>query len=747
MLSHISIYNIQVIFHQPGMNVFHQRFHKAEEKQMISLYMKVNPLFFLLIGLLLMSQTPVMAQNQDLWAVFKSQTGKNKIETGLKICDALSENPEEHLRFSLDLVKTAKKSVPNSFLLAKTYRSVGDAYYYTGDLDKSNEYLLFSIAAFESSGSRDTTFLGSLYSDLGLNYQEQDKLLESENSIKQAIRLLSSTKDLGSLADAKSNLASLYHEAGKFAEAIRYFKEVNEIDMKLGDPVKQSGSLNSLGRMYVDWGKFEIGRKYYFKSINILDTVKHADMLAIRYNNLGMAYQLENRHREAINWIEKARAIEEKEGNAGKLAIRFFNLGNSWLALKNYPQAEKFLLKANENFARENKVKEMSKTAAALGDLYFLQGNFKKAYSQYRQAEKLAEMGGFLPEKSTIYNKLYQYFKGTGDFENALKYLDKHVTAKDSIFNLSASKQIEEMEIQYQTSQKELEITQLETQNELAHKEVTFRKRERNVATIVLLILVVMVALLYRLFRIVRKQKQILAVQNTELEKLTGIQNQIFSIISHDFRSITSSYQASAKIIEYYLNKGQPEKLLPIASEIGKNSRNLSTMLENLLHWAMIKRKGLQPEKKMLSVAENVDLVAEVMKDQFLTKNNSLHTSITDVKVWCDPESLNIILRNLLANANKFTQDGQIRIEAWTEESHSFIKICDTGTGMTEDALQKLFQPSKDKTRQGTAGEKGTGIGLLLVKEHLKENSGEIKASSTPGKGTCFEIKLPNSGS
>jgi signal transduction histidine kinase len=709
--------------------------------------MKVNPLFFLLIGFLMMSQPSVMAQNQDLWAVFKSQKGKNKIETGLKICDALSENPEEHLRFSLDLVKTAQKTVPNSFLLAKTYRSVGDAYYYSGDLDKSNEYLLFSIAAFESSGSTDTSFLGSLYSDLGLNYQEQDKSLDSENSLKQAIRLLSSTTDLGSLADAKSNLASLYHQSGKFALAIRYFKEVYEIDQKTGDPVKQSSSLNSLGRMYVDWGKYKTGLEYYFKSIDLLDTLKHSDLLAIRFNNVGMTYQLAGNHKDAIRWIEKARAIEEKKGASEKLAIRYFNLGNSWMALKNYKQAEYFFSKANQSFAMENKLQEQSKTTAALGELYFVQGNLPKAYSYYRQSENFAKKGGFLPEKSNIYHKLHHYFKKTGDFENALKYYDLYVSSKDSIFNLNASKQIEEMEIQYQTAQKELEITQLETQNELAQKEVTFRKRERNIATIVLLILVVMVALLYRLFRIVRKQKQTLAVQNTELEKLTGIQNQIFSIISHDFRSITSSYQASAKIIEYYLNKGQPEKLLPIASEIGKNSRNLSTMLENLLHWAMIKRKGLQPEKKMLSVADNVDQVAEVMKDQFLTKNNSLDTSITDVKVWCDQESLNIILRNLLANANKFTQDGQIRVEAWSEENHSFIKICDTGAGMTEDALQKLFQPSIDKTRQGTAGEKGTGIGLLLVKEHLKENSGEINASSTPGKGTCFEIKLPNSGS
>jgi len=706
--------------------------------------MKVNPLFLTLIGFLLMSQTPVLAQNQSLWDDFKSQQGKNKIETGLKICDTLAENPEEHLRFSLDLVKTAQKTVPNSFLLAKAYRSVGDAYYYLGNIDQSNEFILLAISAFETSGSKDTAFIGGLYSDLGLNYQELDKFPESKNALKTAIKLLSGTKHLSSLADAKSNLASLYHQSGKFDQAIRYFKEVFIIDQKTGDPVKQSSSLNNLGRMYVDWGKYKTGLEYYFRSIDLLDTIKHSDLLAIRYNNVGMTYQLEGNHKEAIRWIEKARVIEEKRGSSGKLAIRYFNLGSSWMALKNYQQAENFLLKANQSFAKQNKIQEQSKTTAALGELHFVQGNLPKAYSYYRQSENFAEKGGLLPEKSNIYNKLYHYFKKTGDFENALKYYDLYVSSKDSIFNLNASKQVEELEIQYQTAQKELEITQLETNNELSRKEVSFRKRERNIATIGFLILVVLLALLYRLFRIVKKQKVILSGQNNELEKLTGIQNQIFSIISHDFRSITSSYLSSSKIIEHYLNKGQPEKLLPIASEIGKNSRNLSTMLENLLQWAVLKRKGIQPEKKLIPIKEGVAQVAALLKDQFQAKNNVIQINVSDEKAWCDPESLNIILRNIMANANKFTQDGQIGIEARSENSHCFINICDTGTGMSEEAINNLFQPSKDKTRQGTAGEKGTGIGLLLVSEHLKENSGEMKVSSEPGKGTCFEIKLPN---
>ena len=684
------------------------------------------------------------AQAQSLMDIYHTQKGVKKMETGLQICDSLLEKPEEHLKFSLKLVKKAEKTIPNTMLLAKIYRSVGDAYYYINDLDRSNEFFLLAINISETNDSADTAFVGGLYNDLGLNYQDLDQFSESKNALNKAIQLLSGNKHLSMLADAKSNLATLYHQSGNFGEAIRYFKEVYEIDKKVGDPLKQSSSLNSLGRMYVDWGKYKIGLDYYFRSAELLDSVKNSDMLAIRYNNIGMTYQLQGNHAEAIQWIEKAKVIEEKSGKSNKLAIRYFNLGSSYMALKDYIKAKNLFEKSFDIFSSLNLPQEQSKITASLGQLYLEQGHYKKAFSYFVQSEKFAEKSGFLPEKSNIYFKLYQYYKQTGDYKHALKYFDLHVNAKDSIFNLNAAKQIEELEIQYHTAQKELEITKLETTNELNQKEISFRKRERNIATIGFLILAVLLLLLYRLFTMVKKQKKVLDGQNKELEKLNGIQNQIFSIISHDFRSITSSYLASAKIIEHYLNKGQPEKLLPIASEIGKNSKNLSSMLENLLQWAVLKRRGFEPGKNMISVKESINQVAGLLKDQFEAKNNTLIINAADEKVFCDPESLSIILRNIMANANKFTQHGNITIDVRSENNYGYIKITDTGTGMTQEAMNTLFQPGKDKTRQGTAGEKGTGIGLLLVTEHLKENLGEIKVSSESGKGTCFEIKLPN---
>ena len=684
-----------------------------------------------------------ITQSDSLLQAFRTQTGLEKIETGLNICQSLEDYPEEFLVFSKQLLEISGKKSKKSLLHAKVLKAVSDAYYYSDSIEQSNKYLLKAIQSASSLDPADDDFIGEAYNDLGLNYLDYGNRPEAYDCLIKANQFLKNSSNTTSKADAVSNLAVFYHSGGQFEKATELFIQAFNLDKKTGNKQRQSSSLNSLGRVYVDWGKYDTGIKYYFQSIDLLDTAKEKSMLAIRYNNIGMVYQLKNDHKNAIKWIDKARKIEAAEGNTPKLAIRYFNLASSYAALKDHQSALKYYTDSKNIFSSLGQDKELSKVYAGLGQLMMNQGNDQKASVYLQKSLEKAEKAGTLPEKSNIYKLLYEYNKQRGQYEKALRYFDQYITTKDSIFNLNSSKQIEELEIEYQTAQKELEINRLESENEVKQKEVNFRKRERNIATIGFLILAVFLGILYKLFRTVKRQKTILAKQNEELDRLNKIQNQLFSIISHDFRSITSSYQASAKIIEHYLGKGQPEKLLPIANEITKNSKNLSSMLENLLQWALIRRKGIEPDKKQVIVREEFEKTVEILKDQIESKDNRVEIFSNNETVWCDTESFKLILRNLIVNANKFTQNGIIKLESKTSDENTLIIISDNGTGMSEDTVNSLFSPGKDKTKQGTAGEKGTGLGLLLVSEHLEKNSGTIEINSAPGKGSSFIIKLP----
>jgi signal transduction histidine kinase len=666
-----------------------------------------------------------------------------KISTGLEICDSLVSNPPEFLRFVRELQHETEVLMSGSLLHAKVMKAMADAFYYIGHHDSSGIYLIQTIQIYEQSGQTDPLLIGTTYNDLGHYYQTVGKRNESRIFLEKAIGIFSRSSYTSSLADAISNLAMVDHSEGKFEEAIVLFKQVYEIDQANEDVNKQSNSLNSLGRMYIDWGKFETGIQYYKSSIELLDTLLDKQTLAVRYNNIGMAYQLMENHYEAISWIEKAKKIEELSGNTSRLATRYFNLANSYMALRNYEKAEELFMLANDIFSHSGGNSHLAKLNTSLGQLYYLQGKKEKALEHYVIAEQRAELNNALPEKSMIYNKLFIYFRETGQFDKALKYYEMYISVKDSMFSIGAAKQIEELEIQYETAQKELEIHVLETENELNRAEVRFRKRERNIASIGFIILLAMLAVLLKLYMTLRKQKSMLSNQNIELERLNTIQNQFFSIISHDFRNITSSYQASAQIIEHYLSKGQPEKLLPIVGEISKNSKNLSAMLENLLQWAITQRKGFDPEKKAIRVKEVLLQISELLEDQFKSKNNTIKIEAHNETVYCDPESFKLVIRNIVSNANKFTASGLIRIVAANSGNETTISISDTGIGICDDTIKNLFNQSRKNPRTGTSGEKGTGLGLLLVAEHLKKNSGKIEVLSGPDRGTIFIITLP----
>jgi signal transduction histidine kinase len=708
----------------------------------MNLFRKLTFLFF---TYLITAFQAVYPNIDSLNQQFSVQKGEIQLETGLKICEELADEPSQLIKFSLPLLEKAKKVAPNSLLLANIIRSVSDGYFYSDSLFQSNKYLLNAISVAESIEPTDSQFIGGAYNDLGLNYQEMGDRIEARTYLTLTIKFLEKSTFLIELADAKSNLAILNHSEGKYQDAITLFLEVYQLDLKTGNKKRQSTSLNSLGRMYVDWGKYETGLEYYFQAITLLDTIIDKRTLGVRYNGIGMAYQLMGKHTEAIRWIEKAKNIDEAEGPSSRLATRYFNLGNSHMALKDFSTSKLCLEKSEAILSKTDLYPQTSKVAGSLGELYLKMGFPEKAELFLKKSKYLAELGGTLPEISISYEQLSKYYKSTGNFKEALHFYELHTNAEDSIFNLNVSQQVEEMEAQYQSKQKEAEISRLESDNKLKVKEIAFKNSQRNWALAGLALLLIIAVSMYLLFSIVKRQKAELSKQNNELERLNKTLNRLFAIISHDLRNATAAYQSSAKIIDYHLGKGQPEKLLPLSGEISNSANNLSVMLENLLQWSVLQMNGIEPRKQILVVKDELDKVAALMENEAEKKLNEIRiVAGNNDSVWCDPESFNLILRNLLGNALKFTNNGVIQLESEVNNGLAIIKISDTGCGIPHLMLEGIFKIGNQKIRQGTSGEKGTGLGLTMVAEQVEKNGGTIKVESEEGKGTTFIIEFPS---
>lgn len=189
------------------------------------------------------------------------------------------------------------------------------------------------------------------------------------------------------------------------------------------------------------------------------------------------------------------------------------------------------------------------------------------------------------------------------------------------------------------------------------------------------------------------------------------------------------------------LDKDTVQKFL---HEFKLTTKNVYSLLENLLTWAHFQRGTIKVKPKEFKLKELIDLILELYIKIAEKKNIQIICNINNnLLIEADPDLIIIMIRNLLTNALKFTNvGGKIFISADLKGNELELKISDTGIGMPEEKLQSLFDIKKVKSEKGTAGEKGSGLGLILVKEIVDFHKGKIRVESELGKGTTFIISL-----
>lgn len=228
-----------------------------------------------------------------------------------------------------------------------------------------------------------------------------------------------------------------------------------------------------------------------------------------------------------------------------------------------------------------------------------------------------------------------------------------------------------------------------------------------------------------------------LRVRVKELNELTNVKNKIISIIGHDVRNPLASVKNILQMKEMgYISGPDEDKFLKMASE---QVDNTISMVSNLAEWGRLNLTGNNTEIRPLQLHAITDecikgLALNIDGKKNTVKNETGETIFTKI----DENSLAFILRNLITNANKFTEEGTITIK----NNRQTISICDTGIGMTKAQIESLRTQGQVSSTAGTDNEGGTGLGLMLIKDFLRKIKSEMVINSEVGKGTCIHIKL-----
>ncbi len=231
--------------------------------------------------------------------------------------------------------------------------------------------------------------------------------------------------------------------------------------------------------------------------------------------------------------------------------------------------------------------------------------------------------------------------------------------------------------------------------------------------------------------------------QATELERLNQLKDRIFSIIAHDLRGPLVNLSEVLKMISN--DQISNEEFKNIAPTLSKDIIYTTDLLENILHWSRSQLKGYGLNKEVFNLRNlilneiNYHLPAANLK-----KIKIIHDVFPGEMVYADMLMIQIVIRNILNNAIKFcSEDCEIQITATYQKGHNML-VCiqDNGVGINTNILNKLFKDENITTR-GTLNEKGTGLGLLVCKDFMNRNDGDVTVSSIEGEGAKFCITMP----
>ena len=604
---------------------------------------------------------------------------------------------------------------------------------------------------------------------------------------KQAFDICSKTEDKNNSLFLSKTIASLYFNQANFNQAKEYYNK--SIQMGLTGSGLADVQIQ-LGNISLAQGVLTAAAEQYFNALKYYEKSKDENAKLNAYSLLATVFERQNNFSKAIEYNIKALSIYEQNKNKFRLLSSYDNIGNIYLRQKNYSKAELFFMKsllvyreikntAGEastlhNLAKANYehkqydkaltyAKQSLKLAQGLSIKPLLASNYnvlgyvftaKADYSgadfHFKKAIDISKRTGLNIELNIAYEGLEALYKATNEKGKSITFQSLSNNMKDSLYNDSILKRMNTLEADYEAKSKQSEIELLKRESELNNLQ---RQEERRVRNFLLafsaLLLALFAVVVYffiknkRIANALEKQNKEIILQKEQLTQLNNVKDRFFSIISHDLRNNLTSMKLYFELISNKNYKASDEKHL--TGEIASSVNNTIDLLENLLVWASEQIKGKAINIVKLNMYDIANDNVALLSGNAAQKNIELENLVDeDTYAYGDLDTINLVVRNLISNAIKFTHEGgSVSISSQMKDDFIHISVLDNGVGISTEKIPLLFTQYKNNSTKGTGNEKGTGLGLMLCKEYVEKNKGQIWVESEQGKGSCFQFSLP----
>ncbi|MFO7799400.1 tetratricopeptide repeat protein [Rhodohalobacter sp.] len=586
--------------------------------------------------------------------------------------------------------------------------------------------------------------------------QMSGQLVLSSNLYEEAIHVADSLGRGDQVAGLRMNLASVYSSMGEEVVALRNFYDALVFAEDSKDSVLIAVTSNNIGHLFNEMEDYEQAEFYLDNSEEISRNIGHQVNLRRVFVNKGNLYSGQGRYDLAEEYYTEGLDLAEAADDRLAEVRIYYNLARMEAQRGDRSRAEEIFLFSLEESVRLGSVEGQYNSAISLGDLEAERNNYGGAARWYARAQSIAEGRGYHALQTESYSKLYEIYKRAGNTTQALQWLERFNELEDSLASDEKLRLQAEYETLFNIRTREQQAEIIEARQQEIHARVNLQQWLIVFAFSLGGFLLVVAFVLNRSNRKVkdvnseleesnekiREVNKTVKEQNDELEQVNQVKNKLFAIVAHDLRSPLSSLQSLIYLIrEHDLSKSERNNIL---DSLDQNIQDNSNMMDNLLAWAKAQMNGVQLNRRVFKFSEAAKAVTEQVRFQAENKGISIETQVVDeLTVKADYDIVKLVLRNLIANAIKFSKENDtITVSVSRSKQYAEIQIIDEGIGIKTEDQPKLFGNEHFTTR-GTKNEKGSGLGLNLSKEYIEEHGGELWFESEYKVRTTFFFTLP----
>ena len=686
-------------------------------------------------------------------------------------------------------------------------RNAVKAYFLIGSIYSTNLNNLELSIEFETKGlnlARKSKFRkeeGKLLQNIGANYYRAGKLNQATDYFLAAYDILKDYSDSRDFYITVQNLTLLYHTKNDMDSANLFQDELLKyIQRHEGQAVPIYRMLSNL---HMSNGDLRSSLKFAQLELKTLSD-KNEDIFHGFYSRLAKIYYRMKNYDQALKYYFKALALATGENDHLGMAKYQSNIGNTYLDKYELDSAEFFF--DNALAITNNKISSsnLDESLPFKRGLIVINNNLaviSLEKGKYESALKFAQdaldgqnelrLTDFTPKITIIetYLKLNdiskagyyitdvfnneellrkdrqylralelksEYYSKQGNYQEALSIYKDYSLVKDSINKKLSAKTLQKLQVEYNT-----EI--IEQQSKLNEQDKIFTL---IVSIIIVLAVLVIAVILYLKFKEKKRAEMELSDKNKEITKnhnelgalYTDLQekekklvesnnskDKFFSIVAHDLKNPLANMFLKTEMLYTYFEKYSKDQLLSNFKQLHDSSKAASNLVNNILTWARSQSGNIEYIPVDINVYHLLSETLELIGAGAESKDVMLINKVTeDILVYADPNMTDTIFRNLISNAIKFTpRNGTVTIDFEDNIHYWKFIVKDTGIGIKESDIRKLFRIDVHHTTKGTSGETGTGLGLILCKDFVEANDGSIGVESTQGEGTTFWFTLP----